>query len=751
MAATDQATGQGTRGFLVTALVALAAATAAAFGRVFAGSGPSARLVAAAAIALLLAAALARRNLFLSLAASAAGLFWILALFVYPQTLWWGLPSLDTFDALRAVMRHVGEDAIREVAPAPALDSLMTASLVAVWTAATASHALAVRSHSAILALLPPAALVGFADVVVKDGARPGYAVAFLLAAIGVLFGSGLARLEVWGPLIPWIGAARRRLSAMGGGTGRWARRLALGAAAVAVVVPGVLPGFGGRPFLNVRPRPERVSVTPVVEIRPALLRNPEATLFRVEAEHPAYWRMLSLDRFTGEVWTASDLEATGGELVSGTAELTSVVPPGGLELVQDYEIRDLSVPWLPAAFEPSSVTVEGTQAGSSLLHDDESEMLVREIETYPGYRYRVVSRIPRPEPEALDTAFENRILTGYQRYLQLPEALPPRIETLADQIAGNAPTPYRRILAIQNYLRTFTYDEKAPQGHGTSHILNFLEDTQRGFCEQFAGTMAVLVRSLGYPARVAVGFLPGEEDGAGRWVVTTDDTHAWVEVLFPGQGWLAFEPTPRGDNAVRPLYLHPGGGSAAQDPAAIRTDQFEEGPGGSGQSGQQEFSPPQAPGRPVATPAARPERPDPWLRLFLGLLAVGAVAAVGIPAGKALARRLAIRRAPTPGARVEAAWRAFEVGATDLGMGRRPGETVAEYGARLRSEVSFSDGHLERMTGAAGRAFYARDGIGPGDADDAGRTVTPLLRDLGRHAGPVRRAVGAVRPSWPG
>jgi hypothetical protein len=75
----------------------------------------------------------------------------------------------------------------------------------------------------------------------------------------------------------------------------------------------------------------------------------------------------------------------------------------------------------------------------------------------------------------------------------------------------------------------------------------------------------------------------------------------------------------------------------------------------------------------------------------------------------------------------------------------------VAEYRARLRSEVEFSDGHLERITGAAGCAFYASDGIGPAAADEAGRSVSPVLRDLGRHTGPARRLLGAVRLSWPG
>jgi transglutaminase-like putative cysteine protease len=747
----NEKTGQGTRGLLLTALIALAAAASATFGRVFEGSAPSARLVAAAVAAVLIAAALARRSLLLSLGAATAGLFWVLGLLVYPETLWWGLPGTGTVDALRQVVGHIGEDAVREVAPAPPLDSLMTASLVAVWTAATASHALAVRSHSAILALLPAAALVGFADVVVDDGIRPGYAAAFLLAAIAVLFGSGLARLEVWGPLVPWIGAARRRITAVGWSTGRWARRLALGAVAVALLVPGILPGLGGRAFLDLEPRVESIAVNPVVDIRPALLRNPPATLFYVRAERPAYWRMLALDRFTGQVWTARDLTARDGAVVSGDAPLNAVDVPGAVELAQEYEIGELSEPWLPAAYEPVRVDFDLSEAGGSAYHDDDSEMLVREIDTHPGYRYEVVSRIARPDPADLETAFEGESLTGYSNYLQLPERLPPRIHQLARQIVVGERTPYRQVLAIQDYLRTFTYDERAPRGHGANHILNFLVETQTGFCEQFAGTMAVLVRSLGYPARVAMGFLPGEQDESGRWVVTTEHVHAWVEVLFPGYGWLAFEPTPRADNPVDPVYLNPGVGAIGNDPSVVRTTQAPGSDPGRGTRGQQATEPP-VPAAPV--PGERPpaEEPrSPWLRLALALLTLGAVSAVGIPAGKALARRLAIARARSPGERVAAAWRAFEVGAADLGLGRRSGETLSEYRARLRRTVAFSDGHLERITAAAGRTFYARDGIGRTEAEGARRSVGPLLRDLGRHVGPGRRALGAVRPSWPG
>jgi hypothetical protein len=93
----------------------------------------------------------------------------------------------------------------------------------------------------------------------------------------------------------------------------------------------------------------------------------------------------------------------------------------------------------------------------------------------------------------------------------------------------------------------------------------------------------------------------------------------------------------------------------------------------------------------------------------------------------------------------------AYEVvlwAAQDLGLGRRRGETPWEYRTRLRSEVAFSDGHLERLTALAGRALYAEDGLGRVEGEDAGRAARTLLHDLRRHAGPVRTVAGAFRPS---
>ena len=87
---------------------------------------------------------------------------------------------------------------------------------------------------------------------------------------------------------------------------------------------------------------------------------------------------------------------------------------------------------------------------------------------------------------------------------------------------------------------------------------------------------------------------------------------------------------------------------------------------------------------------------------------------------------------------------------AGDLGLGRRRGETLWEYRGRLRSDVAFSDGHLERLTGLAGRALYAADAVGEEEATEAVRATRALIRDLRRHAGPGRVVAGALRPSRP-
>ncbi|MGH2663061.1 MAG: transglutaminase TgpA family protein [Actinomycetota bacterium] len=738
MDAPDQATGD--RRFLVIALGVLGVVTGAAFGRVFLGSAPAARLAVAGGLAVAVAAATQRRHLGLALLGSLVALVAYAAWVVFPETGWLGLPTWETLVAISDALGRAPEAAAREVAPARPLAPLMIAGLIAVWSACTAAHTLAVRSRSTVLPLLPGAALLAFAGVVAEDGSRPGYVLLFLAAAFVVLFTGGVLRLLDWGPVGRRPG---RRVRLGSGKAAARARVVGMAAIAVAVLLPGLLPGFGGNAVLAIKGPGGRVGISPIVDIRPSLLQNPPATLFSVRATRPAYWRMVALDKFNGRLWTANDLQALGGEELEGIETLPGPTPFTSIRLEHQVEIEDLSTSWLPVAYQPETVALGDIRA----RHDPASGMIVLDEEAERGMTYEVVSQVAAPPPAELETIDP----TGSQpsRFTELPPNLPLRLYAIVQQVTGTSVTPFDQVLALQEYLRTFTYDEKAPAGHGTDDILFFLERSRRGYCEQFAGTMTVMVRALGYPARVAVGFLPGSRDPrTGGWVVTSKDIHAWTEVYFPSYGWLAFEPTPTRSNPVA-RYL-------AQVPGGPRPDADIPGAGGAvgargsrGQSQREAFeSLPTGgaqPFQPVPVPAAA--RPVPWGRVALGSAVAAAAIAVLMTLGKIAARRLMISRATSPRRRVIAAYGVFEEGAADVGLGRRPGETPWEYRRRLTSELAFRDGHLERLTRLAGLALYAPGEVAPEDAREAVGASRRVLADLRRHAGAIRTAAGAIRP----
>src|SRR5262249_21989125 len=116
-----------------------------------------------------------------------------------------------------------------------------------------------------------------------------------------------------------------------------------------------------------------------------------------------------------------------------------------------------------------------------------------------------------------------------------------------AKHIVGDAKTPYAAVLALESWLREsgrFTYDEHPRPVPGVPPLVAFVTETRRGYCQHFAGAMALMLRYLGIPARVAAGFASGTYSD-DHWTVTDHDAHAWVEVWFKGYGWLPFDPTP--------------------------------------------------------------------------------------------------------------------------------------------------------------------------------------------------------------
>jgi hypothetical protein len=459
----------------------------------------------------------------------------------------------------------------------------------------------------------------------------------------------------------------------------------------------------------------------------------------------------MALDRFDGRVWSSSDLYARNGAAVRGPQGLYGTFRPGEI-LHQSIEVRHLSTAWLPTAFEPTGIELGDDE---SLRWDREASVLVRPQGVEEGFTYGVTSKLVAPTADQLAGAYQGFDIDAASdkaSYLALPPGLPPEIEQIAGRIvtAAGANNPYEEVLAIQEYLRGFTYDDRVSAGHGTNDILRFLVQTRRGYCEQFAGTMAVMVRTLGYPSRVAVGFQPGNRDSEGRFHVTTKQAHAWPEIFFPTFGWLGFEPTPTRDNPVAAPYLLPPG--AGDRPGGQGPNGGDQGDDPTGIEQREEFNAtgsafqeaPEAPG------AERESEGTPWGRIALALLAALAAVAAFAAVAKAVARKIALSRKASPARMVNTAYRVLEASAADLRLGRRPAETLWEFRDRLRSTVRLSDGHLERLTTVAGSAIYAPRGPSPDEAHDAVLAARFTLHDLRRHAGPLRSVLGAIRPSPP-
>jgi hypothetical protein len=778
MATNEQASPEGGRLLLLISLLALAVSAAVGFGRVFQGHTVQFKLAAAAAGATLLAAALERRHVLVSLAVSVAGLAVAVGLLAFPDTTWFGLPTASTFrDALEA-MRVVGRTAQIQVAPTLPLPPLFVAALLAVWSGAFASHALASRARSPFLALLPPASLLAFANLVMEDGARPVYVLIFLATAIAVLFADALRRVTQWGPLSMWRppfeppnrGAAARlwasthpRLSA----TGRSARRLAAATLATAIVGAWILPGFHSDGILRLDGDPEarRVSIDPIVDIKPALLAQDPVELFTVSSTRGSYWRFLSLDRFDGERWTSSNLQAAGAPTVENGLPLgfppsidLTVTAPATTGVTQLFQIQKLSQPWLPAAADPIQLTASGP-----VRYDPAGGVLFAPNGTYEGFSYRVTSNQVVPAPEDLD-ALEVIEVADPGQYVTLPFDTPREIFGIAHQWSDPLPTTYRKILAIQEHLRGFRYDLNVPAGHDSDHLVNFLTTIRAGYCEQFAGAMAVLLRALGIPARVVVGFTPGRLGSAGgdvasrRYHVGLQNAHAWVEVLFPGYGWLPFEPTPTINNPTAAPYTEPvipfaqcteaectlpgspGGNQPGEQAPSERENQLD-------RLENRFFEQLPAPGS--ADPAgagATEDGPFPAWTVFALILLVGLLVAA-VPVAKLARRRLALARAHDSGQRILAAFEIMALQASDLGLGRGSSETMYEYRARLKQRVSTLDGDLDQLTRLASAAAYSPERLSARDADVAAASARRVAGDIRRAAGPGQRLVGWFRP----
>jgi hypothetical protein len=326
-----------------------------------------------------------------------------------------------------------------------------------------------------------------------------------------------------------------------------------------------------------------------------------------------------------------------------------------------------------------------------------------------PHLTYSATSAVYQPSASLLNSLPAVNPDATLATDLEIPPNLPAQVSSVADQIiaAAHAVTPYQKALALQAWFQAGTYDITIKTGTDENALITFLND-RRGYCEQFAATMALMARVEGIPARVDVGFTPGAASGtANTYLVTTADAHAWPELYFPEAGWLRFEPTPRSDGqATTPAYA-----PLSTGPQAVTSVS----PGATGSHAPFDI---QGLAKPSIGTIHKNAKSLPVFRkLPLGWLLLLLIVVVGIviaPAARWATRRRRWTSADSEAARAHAAWAELADDMRDLGLDwhgqtdtpRRATATLVAT-RRLATDVA-AEQALSRLTRAEELARYA-------------------------------------------
>jgi transglutaminase-like putative cysteine protease len=174
-----------------------------------------------------------------------------------------------------------------------------------------------------------------------------------------------------------------------------------------------------------------------------------------------------------------------------------------------------------------------------------------------PGDNYQARALVLNPPISALRSAGTDYPEWVTKRYLQLPENFSEKILSLSLSLTASLDTPYDKAVAITQYLRdhiTFVERIDNPPPASADVMEWFLFESRQGYCNYYATAEVLMLRSLGIPARLAVGYAQGEANGdRTRYFIRQLDAHAWPEVYFPGIGWVEFEPTANQTPIIRP------------------------------------------------------------------------------------------------------------------------------------------------------------------------------------------------------
>jgi hypothetical protein len=466
-------------------------------------------------------------------------------LFAPGRAVWGVLPTRSSLVDLAQVMTDGTAELREQATPALPLTGLLALTALFVGLVAVTADLVAVGGRQAGLAGLGLLVLYCVPVTTIRGGIG-------LLAIAAPAAGFALL---LWTDQHRRLPVPRRAVRAFLLAGAVPAVRTAILALAAGLVLGSLVPtvregslttGLGGGPGSSTG-----TGLDPVAQLHGQLTLPEPIPLLRlsVSAVDPGYLRAVTLDVYDAEAgWSLNNLDS---ETSIADDDRLAPLPAGqpGRRVTAMVQALEHDDRFLPVPASPLEVRVYDSDSDPDDWRFDRATGTVFGRDTTTGgLTYAVSATEPHPSPGALAAAEQLPPGDGVQdRFTALPE-LHPAVAAVVAELTAEGGSPYERVRRIHAYLtdrsRGFIYSLSTEPGTSGNDLVDFLR-LRRGYCEQYAGTMAVLVRAAGVPARVALGYTPGTEERGGTRLITSDDAHAWVEVFFDDLGWVPFDPTP--------------------------------------------------------------------------------------------------------------------------------------------------------------------------------------------------------------
>jgi transglutaminase-like putative cysteine protease len=637
---------------------------------------------------------------------------WLTRIYV-PHHAWHGfIPTRTTFSDVGNLMDSLHHTTSDEVAPIHSTVAIRLVISALLGLLAALIDLIAVVGRRGALAGVP------LLVVYTVSGAVPREPVAwfwFAIAAVGYLILLSLDAaddLQDWGRRVSRTGADRSRLGLAFSG-----QRIGVIAVVAAVALPLLVPanarnllsdmfhhhnGSGGVGTIGAG---GSSSISPYVALKGQLERDKPVSLMSVHIDSggagavPFYAKVNVLDNFTGDGWRPGDHGTV--EPIGATSYGSD--PASGQPQTVGYQAT-ITIDGLggnPPVFS-TPTTIGGLDARTDWSRQDG---LLLDSDMSSGMKFTEVVAQPNPTIAQLQ-APATTVQPDMSHWLQLPP-LPAYVNDLVSRLTAGASTSYDKAQAIFQFFSDpanhFVYSLETAKGDSGSDLVDFLQH-RRGFCQQYAGAMGVMLRAAGVPARIVLGYMHAAPDKNGDFGITTFDAHSWVEAFFPGAGWIPFDPTP-----VAGLV----GGKTTDLAWAKHSYGNDGGPAGPTTSVN-------------SSPTNRPSASEPggsggnagssggttsidWSLIVTGLVIVALIGLALIPAAVRWSRRRTRLGAARRG-NADALWAELSDTAVDLGYVWSDARSPRQVAAWLANDVGDTAPALAALATAVEHGRYSRD-----------------------------------------